>query len=504
MSEMLNLLGMGLVNAFTLTNMLLIAAGVIIGNIIGALPGLTPTMAVAVALPITFVLSPVASIAFLMGIAKGGTSGCGLTAVAIGVPGIPAATCTVLDGFQLMKQGKGHKAMQMVIYSSIIADVFGDLVMVASCTPLAYIAVKFGPPELTALLIFSLATVGSVTGDQPLKGLISAAAGLLIGTVGLDPVAGSPRLTFHFISFMSGFSVIPVLIGMFAIPEILDQVERMAKGIKESFLAVKSKNPEDNRVTLKDMRMCAGTILRGSIIGSIVGAIPGIGSSVAAFITYSETVRASKHPERFGKGALEGVAASESGNSGVNGPALIPLLTLGIPGETVSAVLLGAFTIHGLHPGPLLMKQHAVTIYTMFGALLIANVINLGVGLLMIKGIQYILKLSMAIMFPVIAVLCVIGAYACDNSAFDIKLMAIFGVLGYIMKEYNFPRAPMIIALLLGPMFETTLRQSLLMERGSLLVFLHSPIAIGFLALTVLLVILNVKRLSKRIGIGEV
>lgn len=490
---MLALLGTGLVNALSWSNMLMIILGVAIGNVVGALPGLSPTMAVAVALPVTFVLSPVASIAFLMGIAKGGTCGCGLTSIAIGIPGIPAATCTIMDGYPLMKAGKGRKAMQMAVYSSCIADALSDFVMILACVPLASVAMKFGPPELTALFAFSLVTIGGVTGDQPLKGLLSAAVGLFLATVGIDPISGSPRFSFGSINLMGGFSVIPVLIGLYAIPEIMDQIIRMVRDPHAASGVDGPRKPDTSRVTASDMRTCLPVILRGTIIGTVVGAIPGIGSSVGAFVTYTETKRTSKHPELFGKGALEGVAASESGNSAVNGANLIPLLTLGIPGETVAAVLLGAFTIHGLHPGPLLIQQHGPLIYTMFAAMLVANIVNLVFAKeIMIRSLFYVLKMRMTLLLPVIGVLCVIGSYAVNNSMFDVLMMALFGIVGFLMHLHEYPRTPMVIALLLGPMLEPALRQVLLMGGLSLLV--TRPIALLFLALTVVLVFFTVKK----------
>jgi putative tricarboxylic transport membrane protein len=492
---MLELLGAGLVNAFSLNNMLMITLGVAIGNIVGAMPGLTPTMAVAVALPVTFVMSPVASIAFLMGIAKGGTCGCGLTSIAIGIPGIPAATCTIMDGYPLMKAGKGRQAMQMAIYSSCIADFMSDIVMILACVPLASIAMRFGPPELTTLFAFSLVTIGGVTGDQPLKGLIAAAVGLFLGTIGMDPMSGSPRFAFGSINLMGGLSVIPVLIGLYAIPEILDQVTKMAHQARVQHEETENqpKKPDTSRVTARDMRMCLPAILRGGIIGTLVGAIPGIGSSVGAFITYSETKRVSKHPELFGKGALEGVAASEAGNSAVNGANLIPLLTLGIPGETVAAVLLGAFTIHGLHPGPLLIQQHGSLIYTMFAAMLIANIVNLIFAKeVMIRSLFYVLRMPMTLLMPIIGVLCVIGSYAVNNSMFDVLMMALFGIVGFAMHMYEYPRTPLVIALLLGPMLEPALRQTLLMGGISLIV--RRPIALLFLCLTIVLVVFTIKK----------
>jgi len=497
---MYDLFLIGLSNAMQWNNIMYVVLGLIIGNIVGATPGLTPTMAVAIGLPITFVLPPIPSIVFLIGIAKGGTSACGLTAIAIGVPGIPAATCTVLDGYPLMKQGKGLKAMTMAVFASTTGDFFTDVILILTCAPLAIIAIKYiGPMELTALFIFSLTFVGSVSGDQPIKGLIAAAIGLFVATVGMDRISGSSRLTFGLTSFMGGFSIIPLLIGLFAIPEILDQVEKLATSKKQIIATIiKSNNPDDNRVTRADFHKCFLPILKGGVIGLMSGIIPGLGSSVGSFLSYGETVRASKHPEKFGKGALEGVAASESANAAVNGANLIPLLTLGIPSETVAAALLGAFVIQGLTPGHLLIQQHGETIYTIFAVMLIANALNYFIGTqIMIKGISFIVDTSTAILVPLIAVLCVFGSYAINNRMFDVKVMAIFGAIGYFMNKYDYPRAPMIIAVLLSPMLEGSFRRSLLITDGNMFNFVKRPIVFTFLSLTILTVFIIYKRLKK-------
>lgn len=495
---MLDLLLVGLGNALQWDVLLLTFLGVVIGNLVGSLPGLTPTMAVAVALPVTFALSPVASIAFLMGIAKGGTNGGGLTAIAVGIPGIPASTCTMLDGYPLSQQGKSGKAMEMAVYASTMGDLFSDIVLIVAAAPLASIALGAGAPEQAAIIFFALLTVGSVTGDEPLKGLLAAAVGLFLGTIGMDPISGSPRLAFGSLDLMGGLSIIPVLVGLFAIPEILAQVKalRSSGSPDRPRTAVPEARPGDrdaNRVTWTELKESLPTILRGGIIGTVVGAIPGIGSSVAAFINYSESKRRSRNPELFGKGALEGVAAAESANSAVNGANLIPLLTLGVPGETISAVLLGAFTLHGLHPGPLLIQQHGPLIYTMFAAMLIANVLNLVFGKeVMIRIVRRVIRAPLPLLLPVIAVLCVAGSYAVNNSMFDVAVMAIFGLVGYGMVVYGYPRTPLIIALLLGPILEPALRQSLLM--GTPAQLLMRPGVIVFLVLTLVLAYVLIRR----------
>lgn len=492
----------GFSNLLNPTIILLIVAGVLLGNMIGALPGLTPTMAMALALPITFTFDTISAVAFLVGIAKGGTAGCGLTAVSIGIPGIPAATCTVMDGYPMMQQGKGIKAMKTCIYSSVAGDTLSDIVMILVAAPLSAYAVKMGPPELTALFIFAMATVSTITSDQPIKGLIAIMLGSFLSTFGIDPISGASRFTFGSTDMMSGFSTIPVLIGLFAVPEVLKQIKSQTISGVKKFNIKHEKNKENDNLSKEDWKKISPVILMGTLIGTVIGAIPGVGSSAAAFITYSETKNTSKHPEEFGHGAIEGVAASEAGNSAVNGASLIPLLTLGIPGDTTSAVMLGAFILHGITPGPLMMSQHSGTVYTIFAAFLLANLVNLFIArYIMIPSVMYVLRVKTSILLPLIMVCCVVGAYATNNSYYDVKVMLLFGIIGWGMDKFNFPRTPLLIGLLLAPMLENNLRRSLIM--ATIPELLARPVVIVILLLTVLVLFIAFRRQAKKIGVAE-
>jgi len=474
---------LGLEVFFHLPNILAVFIGVTAGIFIGAIPGLTATMSVALLVPLTFTMSPVTGLAMLIGVYKGGIYGGSITAILINTPGTPAAAATALDGYPLAKQGKALKALKMAIYASVMADTFSDIVLILVAAPLAIVALKLGPPELTTLLILALTIVGLVSGKSLVKGLLVASLGVLFSTVGMDFMTGTPRFAFDSLEMAKGFPLIPVLIGLFAIPEILVQVEEKVRGT-ETVVLKKSPREEDNRVNFQELKSCSKTIFRSAIIGTFIGAIPGIGSVISSFISYGMAKRGSKNPEEFGEGALEGVAAAEAGNNAVCGATLIPLLTLGIPGDSVTAVMLAAFLIQGLVPGPELIPKHPNVIYGLFVALMVANMANLAIANVGIRFFARVASISKTIVFPTVAILCVVGSYAVENSLFDVKSMLFFGVVGYFMRKFDFPIPPFLIAFILGPMVENPLRQSLMISGGSPAIFFTSPISLTFIVLT--------------------
>jgi putative tricarboxylic transport membrane protein len=474
---------LGLQVFITLPNILAVFIGVTAGIFIGAIPGLTATMSVALLVPLTFTMSPVTGLAMLIGVYKGGIYGGSITAILINTPGTPAAAATALDGYPLAKKGKALKALKMAIYASVMADTFSDIVLILVAAPLAIVALKLGPPELTALLILALTIVGLVSGKSLVKGLLVASLGVLFSTVGMDFMTGTPRFTFDSLEMAKGFPLIPVLIGLFAIPEILVQVEEKVRGT-DSVVLKRSPRAEDNRVNFQELKGCSKTIFRSAIVGTFIGAIPGIGSVISSFISYGMAKRGSKHPEEFGYGSLEGVAAAEAGNNAVCGATLIPLLTLGIPGDSVTAVMLGAFLIQGLVPGPELIPKHPDVIYGLFVALMVANIANLLIANVGIRFFARVASVSKTIVFPTVAILCVVGSYAVENSLFDVKSMLFFGIVGYFMRKFDFPIPPFLIAFILGPMVENPLRQSLMISGGSPAIFFTSPISLAFIVLT--------------------
>lgn len=501
---MLENLALGLEIIFTWQNLLSIVVGSVAGLAIGSIPGLTSTMAVALMLPLTFNLDFVTSIMLLVGAYKGGIFGGSITAILLNTPGTPASAATCLDGYTLTKQGKSVKALKMAKYSSCLGDFFSDLVLIAVAAPLAAIALRFGPPEIAMLIVFSLTVVAGVAGKSMIKGLISGVLGLLLATVGLDPILSTRRFVFGEAALDSGLSLLPVLIGLFALSEVFLQLGRKSKSTADEFTIVHSKDPADNRVSWKEFRGCVRSIVRGSAIGTGIGIIPGIGTGIASFISYGQAKRASKEPEKFGRGSLEGVAASESGNSAVVGATFIPLLSLGIPGDIIAAVIMGAFLIQGFNPGPLLFRDHAAIVYGIFIGFIICDIVYFILGAMLMKYAAHLSKVPRKTLFPIVFTFCIVGSYAIHQSLFDIGIVIAFGVLGFYMQTFGFAVAPLLIAFILSPIGETAIRQSLLMSAGSPWIFFTRPIALLFFLMTVISVIGIVRRhykdKSKQLG----
>jgi putative tricarboxylic transport membrane protein len=461
-----------------------IFAGVVLGIIIGALPGLGPVAVIAIALPFTYLMNPLNAMILLLGIYIGGIYGGSITGILLNSPGTPNSAATVLDGYPMSQQGKAQKALKMALIGSVTGGVLSALGLLFIAPLLAKVALKFGPPEYFAIIVFSLTIIGSVSGKSLLKGLISGTAGLLLSTIGLCPISGTTRFYFNNVNLASGLSIIAMCIGIFALSEVLFQAEGAIKGKGQVSFLVDSKRGEDRRVSLKEFVRMKWLLLRSSIIGMCIGTLPGIGAVTAAFISYGAAVRSSKQPERFGKGALEGVAAAETANNAVTGAALIPLLVLGIPGDVVTAVLLGALIIHGIVPGPELFQTQGPTMYGLIFGLLVANLVMFLVGRLFIRFSGFITRAARHVVFPVTVILCIVGTYAINSSFFDLKIMFAFGILGYFMRKGGFPIPPLIIAFILGPMAEINLRQALIISDGSMRIFAGSPISLGFLVLT--------------------
>jgi len=469
-------------------SLLSLAVGVVVGVIAGAIPGMSATMAVALALPFTFSLSPIYGILFLLGVYKGGIFGGSIPAILIKTPGTPASSATVLDGYPMAEQGKAGKALDMALFSSCTADVISNLALIMLTGWLAAFALSFRPPEFFTLILFSLTIIAGVSGDSLLKGILAACLGLLLATVGLDLVYGTNRFVFGEPNLMGGLNFIAVLIGLFAIPEIIAYAWAPRGG------PGKVRELGRDHTTFREYRQCFKTIARGGVIGVVLGAIPGIGAAPAAFLSYSEARRTSPNRANFGKGELEGVAASEAGNNGVAGATLIPLLALGVPGDVITAIIIGAFMIHGLQPGPMMFIQNANIIYALFMGLLISSFLLLIFGFFAIRVFRFIADVPKSLLFPCVMVLCVFGVYAVNNSTFDIAVMFIMGWLGYLMFRLDIPAAPFLIAFILGPLLEDNFRQSMLMSGGSAGILFSSPITWVFWTLTAITLVALIRR----------
>lgn len=469
----------GFVLFLTVQNVLLFGLGILIGVTIGAIPGLSVTMAVSLALPFTFALDPVPAIIMLAGLYKGGTFGGSITAILIRTPGTPAAACTLLDGYPLARSGQAAKALDTALYSSCVADFLSNVALIFLAGTIVVFARKFGPAEYFWLVCFSLTVVAAVSGPSLAKGLLAAALGLMLSFVGRDLFYGSDRLTFGQLELAAGISLIPLLIGLFAVSEVLSHYATKA-GERQTFSGV------GERLSWAEFKSLLPTIVKGSTIGVGIGAVPGTGGGIASFVSYGEAKRASKHPERFGHGALEGVAAAESGNNGVAGATLIPLLALGVPGDVVTAIMLGAFTIHDLTPGPSLFDRHGPIVYAIFFGLALSPLWLLLIGGAAIRFFTRISLLPADLLMPVVLLLCVFGTFAVNNSMFDVGVMVAAGVLGFAMLRTGVPPAPLVIAFVLGPLFEDNFRRCLRIGRGRVSYFFDDPLSWLFIALTAL------------------
>lgn len=475
--------------------LVLMTLGTLAGVIIGAIPGMTGAMAIALLVPVTFTMEPIASICMLLGIYCGAVYGGSITAILINTPGTPASAATAYDGFAMAKKGKAGRALSMALWASLVGGLFSALLLTFISPIIAKFALLFGPAEYFFLILLGVVVVAGVSGNNLNKGLISGAIGILVSTVGMDPVTGTSRLAFGNINLLNGLSSIVVLIGLSAVSEILLQVEKVGRENQKIELP---QMEGDQSLKPKEFFSYWKTLLKGSLIGSYIGAIPGIGSSVASFVSYNEAIRSSKHPETYGKGEIEGIAATESANNAVTGAALIPLLTLGIPGDNVTAILLGAFMLQGLTPGPMLFSNHGPMLYAIFAGLIIVNIIMVGTGMLTIKFAPAITKAPGSLMFPIIFIVCCLGAYAVEINAFQILVILVFGVMGYLFKKMDIPTAPFLIAFILGGSLESNLRRMLTLFKGHFLDVFTSPVVLIFVALIVLSLVYVVRSQTKQ------
>ena len=453
--------------------------GLAAGIIIGALPGLTGTMGIALLLPLTYGMSSIHGMMLLLGVYCGGIYGGSITAILINTPGTPASAATSLDGYPMAQQGHAKRALHDALAASMIGGLISCVILLTCAPMVAKFALNFGAREYFALSLFGLTIIASVGGKSVLKGLLMGFAGLLLGCVGIDSLEGVSRFTFGNNYLTGGFNIIPVLIGLFAITEIMTKSRDINKAVGTT-VAV-----EEEKVSFADVLRYKIVLLKSSVIGAFIGAVPGTGAAIASFLAYNEAHRTSKHPEEYGMGSEEGLVACESSNNAVTGATMIPLLTLGIPGDTNTAVLLGALTMQGIQPGPMLFTKQANWVYSIMIGMMLVNLFMYLQGRLFVKGFSNITKISTKIMVPCLVVLCVIGAYAIKYNTFNAAAMVVIGVIGYLLKKLDFPLTPMVIGLVLGNLCESNMRRALLLSRGNWLTFFQSPIACVFLALAV-------------------
>jgi putative tricarboxylic transport membrane protein len=456
-----------------------IAAGLCIGMFVGAMPGLTTILALSVLLPVSFKLEPVLGIPFLVGLFKGGIYGGSIPAILVGIPGTAASIATTFEGPALTRKGHGRKALEMALFSSVSGDLISDIFTILLIGPIAIITLMIGPPEIFAIIFFSLVLIASISGDSGLKGAIAALIGLGLGFIGTDAATGSTRMTFGFMSLSAGIPLIPLVIGIFALPEILLAVESRAPRFVSQFIGYSNTG---EKLRWKEFKSSIKTILRSTGIGTGIGMVPGVGQVVAAFVGYSAAKRASTHPETFGEGELDGIAAPEAANNAVNGPTMVPLLTLGIPGDTATAILLGAFVAHGMRPGPLIFQEQGPLLYAILMSMVIANILFVFLGYVLLKPFAIAIQIKKSYLIPIILALAFVGTLSTgDNS--DLIIMLVVGFFAYILRKLNFDLAPLIIAFVLAEPVEYTLSQTMLYAKGSILqyIFVTRPISSAFL-----------------------
>lgn len=455
--------------------------GVFIGNLIGVLPGLGPAATMSLLLPVTYQMRPVPAIIMLAGIYYGANYGGSITSILLNIPGEASSVVTCLDGYQMAKKGRAGAALGISTIGSFIGGTFGVVLTMLLAPPLAAWALKFGPPENACLIVFGLTMVAYLSSASALRALMMASVGMLLGTIGTDLITGTIRFMMGLPELSEGIGIIPVVMGLFGITEVILNIEDVS--IRErQFFKTKFMDLFPNRQEFKDS---VGPIARGSVGGFFLGILPGGGALLASFLSYATEKRISKHPERFGTGYIPGVAGPETANnSGAQG-AYIPLLTLGIPSNTLMAVLMGAFMIHGIIPGPLIIKSHPDLFWGVIGSMYIGNVMLLALNLPLIGVWASLLRIRYSLLMPAILVLCLIGAYSINNRILDVYIMIIFGIVGYLMKKFGFPTPPLILALVLGPRLENYMGQSLMMsDKGSFVIFISSPISFTLCILT--------------------
>lgn len=472
---------------FTIQNLIWMNIGVAAGIIVGALPGLTGTMCIALLLPLTYKMNSLTGILLLLGVYVGGIYGGSITSILINTPGTPASAATAIDGYPMAKKGHSLLALNDALSASLFGGIFSCVVLIFLAPQIAKLALKFGPQEYFALSVFGLTIIASVGGKSIIKGLLMGLAGLLLACVGID-MDGVARFTFGNSHLASGINTIPVLIGLFAITEVMNK----ARTIHQS--TGKTVEIKREKVSFKDILKYPVTLIRSSIIGCFIGAIPGTGAALSSFLAYNEAKRTSKHPEEFGNGCEEAVVASETANNAVTSATLIPMLTLGIPGDTNTAVLLGALTMQGIAPGPTLFTTRHTLVYSIMFGMIVVNIFMYLQGKLFIKGFINVTKVPVQVLVPSIVTLCMIGAYAIKYSNYNCIIMVVIGIFGYIMSKLDFPLTPMVIGLVLGPLCEKNLRRALTLSNNNWLTFFQNPISCAFIIIAVVMLFLPVIR----------
>lgn len=480
--DILSNLALGFSVAFAPINLLFVTAGVIIGTLIGALPGIGPVAGLSILIPLAFGMDPVAAMILMCGVYYGCMYGGTITSVLLNVPGESASLMTCLDGYAMAQQGRAGPALTIAAIASFIAGTFSVVMLTLLAPPLAEAALSFGPPEYFALMLLGLSAITGLTGNSRAKGYAMGLIGLAMATIGLDPIGGVPRFTLGHLELMDGIGFLPIAVGMFGLGTVMAMVDSPAD------IQIMKTKLRDMLITRQDIKDSAMPIVRGSLIGFGIGVLPGAGATIASFLSYATEKRISKTPEKFGTGMIAGVASPEAANNASTGGAMIPLLTLGIPGSGTTAVLLGVLTLFSLQPGPLLFTKNPDFVWGLIASMYIGNVMLLVLNIAFVPAFVAVLKIPYRILAPLIAIFCLVGVFSVNTSMLDLWLMFSFGVIGYLANKMSYPLAPLVLALVLGGYLENSLRQSLKMSMGDLTVFFTRPLAATIMAIAMVIV----------------
>lgn len=464
--DVLHNVAVGFSVALTWSNLTYCFLGVLVGTLIGVLPGIGPSATISLLLPSTFYINPTSAIIMLAGVYYGAMYGGSTTSILVNIPGEAASVVTCLDGYQMARQGRAGPALGIAAFGSFIAGTLSIVGLMIAAPPLAKIALQFGPPEYFSLIVLAFSVLIYLSSGSPLKAVMMAVLGVFAGSIGTDFFTGQPRFAYGSLTLWDGIGVVPVVMGLFGIAEVFENLERETEKTKVLDAKFKGLFP-----TLRDWKDSIASILRGTFIGFFLGILPGGGAIVSSFVSYAVEKRVSKHPEQFGRGAIQGVAGPESANNSAIGANFIPLMTLGIPANVVMALILGALLIHGIRPGPMLIQEHPDLFWGVVTSMYVGNGMLLLLNLPLIGMWVQVLKIPYRILFPLILLFCLIGVYSLNNSIWEIIIMSIFGVIGYLMRKFKYEPAPFVFALILSPIMENALRQSLLMSEGSFSIF---------------------------------
>jgi Uncharacterized protein conserved in bacteria len=474
----------GFASALSLTNLLVCLAGVALGTLVGVLPGLGPVGAISMLLPLTFSMEPVSALILVAGVYFGGMYGGSTTSILVNVPGEAASVVTTLDGYKMTQKGRAGAALAISAIGSFIAGTIGMVLLTFLAPPIARMAIKFGPPEYFAIVLAGLLILSRLTDKSLIRSYLLISVGVVIALVGIDPSSGMLRLTFDSPWLVDGVDFIPIIMGLYGLAEVIGSLEQVHLKPEKTDLSLKKLLP-----TRTEMKRSTGPIVRGGLLGFFMGLLPGPANILSTYASYGLEKKLSKHPEEFGKGAIEGVAGPESANNGASTGALVPLLSLGVPFSPMPAILLSAFMIQGITPGPLMMTQHSALFWALIASMYIGNVMLLVLNLPMVGLFAKVSYIQPKVLMPIVMIFCFIGAYSVRSSMFDVIVMIVFGIFGYLLRKAKMEPSPLVLGVILGPVLESSLRQSTLIFHGDLTQFFARPISCTLLVIAFLITV---------------